>query len=224
MRTIDTAKAADALYASIIAVDRNSARNLVEQLLADGSDPMDIIQNVLDPSLARIGGQWAEQQITLAQAFVGSKIAEDVMNRVKDVNCSDRGFSPKGTVVIGNIEDDFHSLGRRIVVSYLEANNWQVIDLGNDVLSETFIDEALRAHAKIIAASAMMHTTALNIAKIREDLERRNLEKDIFLAAGGAVFNWRPDLLEKVGATITAPNAAAVNKAFMAAIGLRVPL
>ncbi len=44
-------------------------------------------------------------------------------------------------MVIGNIEDDFHSLGRRIVASFLSAADWEVHDIGNDVPAETFIIE-----------------------------------------------------------------------------------
>ncbi|MEI6877096.1 MAG: hypothetical protein WCL50_18435, partial [Spirochaetota bacterium] len=42
----------------------------------------------------------------------------------------------KGKAVIGNIEEDFHGLGRRLVASFLRTSGWEVHDLGNDVAAE----------------------------------------------------------------------------------------
>ena len=69
----------------------------------------------------------------MAQAFVGAKIAEDVLLRCMPETGTIGTRLHKGPVVIGNIEDDFHSLGRRIVGSFLRANGWEVFDLGNDI-------------------------------------------------------------------------------------------
>ena len=69
--------------------------------------------------------------------------------------------------MIGNIEDDFHSLGRQTVCPFLTAAGWEVHDLGNDVPAEQFLDKALEVNASVIGVSAMMQTTALNIRKLR---------------------------------------------------------
>ena len=70
---------------------------------------------------------------------------------------------------------------------------------GNDVLAETFVDRAEELGARVIGVSAMMLTNALNIARIREELARRGLERRIKLAVGGAVFIMRPELVSEVG-------------------------
>jgi methylmalonyl-CoA mutase cobalamin-binding domain/chain len=115
---------------------------------------------------------------------------------------------------VGNIEDDFHSLGRRIVISFLRCSGWEVHDLGNDVPPQRFIEKALDEKASVIGASAMMQTTALNIRKLRDLLDRQGLADQIKLAVGGAVFNWRPELVEEVGADGTASNAAEAARLF----------
>lgn len=43
---------------------------------------------------------------------------------------------------MGNIEDDFHPLGRRLVNIYSQAAGWNIIDLGNDVPAVEFIEKA----------------------------------------------------------------------------------
>ncbi len=199
------------LIKAMMEVDRAGASVLMDHALAEGMSPELFMSDVLDPALLAVGKSWGEQKVSLAQAFVGAKIAEDVLLR-----CLPKGEVPptalrKGIVVIGNIEDDFHSLGRRMIIPFLQASNWEVHDLGNDVTAETFVDKALQVGASIVAASAMMQTTALNIRKLRDLIDGRGLARRLKLAVGGAVFNWRPELVAEVGGDGTAGNAGAVD-------------
>ena len=143
---------------------------------------------------------------------VAAKIAKDILTRCMPETLPTE--QSKGCIIIGNIEDDFHSLDRRIIASFLHAAGWEVYDLGNDVPAEDFIDEALRRGARVIGASAMMQTTALNIRKIRTLLDERGLSSQIKLAVGGSVFNWRPELVDEVGGDGTASTAAETDAFF----------
>ncbi|MHC4873387.1 MAG: cobalamin B12-binding domain-containing protein, partial [Planctomycetota bacterium] len=102
---------------------------------------VDVAEKVLVPALELFGRDFTSRQHTpLSQGYVAAKVVEDVMNIVKDKTYGKNPVkATKGPVVIGNIEDDFHSLGRKIVVIFLEANGWRVIDLGNDVMAEEFV-------------------------------------------------------------------------------------
>jgi methanogenic corrinoid protein MtbC1 len=127
--------------------------------------------------------------------------------------------SGRGVAVLGNAEDDYHALGRRMVGTFLRVEGWQVVDLGNDVLPAAFVDAAEESGAKVIGVSAMMLTNAMNIAKVREELERRNLGGRIKLAVGGAVFAMRPELVAEVGGdgtSATAMDAPALFEALAA--------
>jgi len=53
----------------------------------------------------------------------------------------------------------------------------------------------------------MMYTTAINIKKVRQELDKRGLSGKIKLVAGGAVFRIRPELVNEVGSDGTAGNA-----------------
>ena len=200
------------LLKRIIESDRTGAKELVDGLLHDGIPPQTILTEILDPAMIEIGRRWGQENASLSQTFVAAKIAEDILLLCTPQRRAEAGS--KGVAVIGNIEDDFHSLGRRIIASFLEAAGWEVHDLGNDVPAEDFIEEALKTGAHIIGVSAMMQTTALNIRKIRDLLDERGLSGKIKLAVGGAVFNWRPQLVEEVGGDGTASNAAEVDALF----------
>jgi methanogenic corrinoid protein MtbC1 len=196
------------LIASILDGDRVLANSIIDGFaLIHGYEAS--VSQLLEPVLCDIGDMWAKDDgVTLAQGYVAGIIAEDVLSKFfSKENSPLKSFENKGTVVIGNIEDDYHSLGRKLVIAALHMSGWQVCDLGNDILAETFVDKACELDARVIAVSAMMYTTAMNIKKIRKEIDRRGLGGHIKLAAGGAVFILRPELLAEVGGDGTARNA-----------------
>lgn len=203
----------DQLLTAMIHSDRSAAAALVEQALASGCEPRQVIADILDPAIVRLGRLWEDETMSLAQNFVASKIAEDTLLRCI-LDKADHSHS-KGVVVLGNIEDDFHSLGRKTVGLFLAAAGWEVHDLGNDVPAEELLAKALEVNACVIGASAMMQTTALNIRKLRQLIDEGGLAGRIKLAVGGAVFNWRPELVAEVGGDGTAHNAIGADELFM---------
>jgi len=168
-----------------------------------------LLTEVLDPTLMLIGEEWCSSEtFTLAQVYVAAKVTEDVLGKIASRRKSLSGRQPlKGPVVIGNIEDDFHSLGRRMVGTFLRVEGWYVHDLGNDVPAALFVDKAQELGARVIGVSAMMMTTASNIKKVREEIDRRGLTGRIQLAVGGAVFRVRSGLEGDVGGDGSAPDA-----------------
>ncbi|MFA6504961.1 MAG: cobalamin-dependent protein [Treponemataceae bacterium] len=193
------------LYNCVLDADRAGAARLLDQAVREyGFNP--VIADALEPTLRRIGERFAKDKISLAQGYVAGKIAEDLLGKFDATN--DQTIRPqRGTIVLGNAEDDYHALGRKMVSAFLRVEGWHVEDLGNDVLPELFVDTAERVGARVIGVSAMMLTNALNITKIREELDKRGLRDRIKLAVGGAVFVMRPELVAEVGGDGTATTA-----------------
>jgi len=164
------------------------------------------LREILEPTLRLIGDRWSKDGISLAQGFVAGKVVEDFVANTKGLLVTEMNQkspiaegSPPRVAVLGNIEDDYHSLGRSMVISFLELQGWSVTDMGNDVLAHDLVDTAVRIGAPVIGVSAMMLTTARNIRKVRQVLQERKLENRIALAVGGAVFRMRPELATEVG-------------------------
>jgi len=201
------------LLTAMINSDRSVAAEIIKQALAAGIDSRQVIAEILDPAIVRLGRMWEEEAMSLAQNFVASKIAEDALLLCLPESGVHQHI--KGTVVIGNIEDDFHSLGRKTVGLFLSAAGWDVHDLGNDVPAEQFLEKAREVGACVIGASAMMQTTALNIRKLRDLIKAQGLSGRMKLAVGGAVFNWRPELVAEVGGDGSAQNAVGADELFM---------
>ncbi|MFA6401206.1 MAG: cobalamin-dependent protein [Salinivirgaceae bacterium] len=188
----------------ILKGEREQANTLLDNYAASCSYRV-AMNDILEPVLEQIGNMWAEESISLAQGYVAGKVSEDMLLKIFNEGINTAGIQPeKGPVVVGNIEDDYHSLGRKLVSVFLQSAGWKVFDLGNDVTAGEFVDKAVETGARIIGVSAMMYTTAQNIGKVRDELVRRKLSGRIQLAVGGAVFKIRPELAREVGGDGTA--------------------
>jgi methanogenic corrinoid protein MtbC1 len=204
-----------ALMDRIRQADRRGANALLDAWAGEhGYDQL--FTAVLEPALQRIGDEWQlRESFTLAQAYVAAKVAEDILAKIAAQPKPQTPATPvKGPVILGNIEEDFHALGRRMVGTFLRTDGWNVHDLGNDVAPARFVDKALETGARVIGASAMMLTTARNLRRLREEIDRRGLAGRIQLAVGGAVFLVRPGLVQEVGGDGTAASALGAVKLF----------
>jgi methanogenic corrinoid protein MtbC1 len=199
----------DDLVESIRQADRTRARVLVEAWAAEKGYES-VVLDLLSPALESIGKGWSEGtgEVSLAQAYVASKLAEEVLGKVLAQRAgSGVVASTKGPVVVGNIQDDFHPLGRKMVASFLRLEGWDVRDLGVDVSAKDFVDTAQRVGARVLGVSAMMYSTAKNVVDLRREIDTRGLHGQLQLAVGGAVFKLRPELLQAFGADGTAATA-----------------
>ena len=183
--------------------------------LAGQTSFKEVIFKVLEPLLMKWGRLWMQGKLSLAHGYISGKVAEEFyLLAAKDPEFNKSTELKKGTVVIGNAEDDFHPLGRHLVSIYAQASGWNMIDLGTDVLAEVFVEKAIEHKADIIAVSAMMFTTAKNILKVRQEMDKNGLTGKVKLAVGGAVFKLRPELVVEVGGDGTADNAMEAPELF----------
>jgi methylmalonyl-CoA mutase cobalamin-binding domain/chain len=200
---------------AFLQADLKAARRLMVDV-AEEHGYEALIFRVLEPAMVHLGEVLERHEVSLAQTYVASMIVDEALRRHEDsaAGSGRPGAARKGPVVLGNIEDDCHPLGRKIVASFLRLNGWDVRDLGIDVEAGTLVDEAVLVGAKVIGVSAMIFSAAKNIRKVRDEIDRRGLTGVIMLAVGGAVFRLRPELVEEVGGDGTAANAFAAVSLF----------
>ncbi len=203
---MNTETARKAVIDAILKGEREQADMLLDNYASSGGYHNAMIE-VLEPVLVEIGNSWVEESLSLAQGFIAGKVAEDLILKIHTAEKDGAAIGvEKGPVVVGNIEDDYHSFGRKLVSVFLQSSGWRVVDLGNDVLAGEFVDKAVETGARVIGVSAMMYTTAVNIRKVRDEIDRRGLSAKIKLAVGGAVFKLRHELIDEVGGDGTAAN------------------
>ncbi|MBO7254024.1 MAG: cobalamin-dependent protein, partial [Clostridia bacterium] len=123
---------------------------------------------------------------------------------------STEGATSKGKICIGTVEGDNHDIGKNIVKIMLESKGFEIIDLGTNVSSESFVKTALENGCCIIALSALLTTTMPKMKEVISLLKEN--ESTVKVMVGGAPVT--AEFAKEIGADAYAKDAAeAADKA-----------
>ncbi len=196
---------------AVLDTDRARALRVVQEALARGVSPEDIVFHIVVPAVDLMVRAVSERaDVNLAQHFMAAQIAGEVI----DAMLPRFRAQPRtlGRVVMGTSPGDFHGLGKRIVIGCLRTQQLEVTDLGLNVPAARFVDEAVARGAQVIGVSSMMVHTARGpdgALGVRRLLDERGLSGRIRLAVGGAPYRFDPGLYRAVGADAWAENGIA---------------
>jgi methylmalonyl-CoA mutase cobalamin-binding domain/chain len=204
-RRLVSSDAVELLESAVLLADLKTGRRVMAEMAAEHGYER-LVSEVLEPALTSLGERLKRQEVSLAQSYVLSMMVDEALEQIPKSRDEQSALPRKGPVVLANIEDDCHPLGRKIISTCLRIHGWEVCDLGTDVEATTMVDRAIGIGARVIGVSAMIYSTARNILKVREEINARGYEHRIQLAVGGAVFRLNPDVVSEVKADATAPN------------------
>ncbi len=203
----------------LVNLDVEGAMAVIEAAIDSGAKPGDILLNVVNAGMKEVGIKQADKEITLSEIYVIARIADAAIERL--LKLFPEKPATEGRVVIGTALGDYHGLGRKIVASFLRAENFEVIDLGMSVKPSTFVDTAVEKKAQAICVSALLLHTAQGIKDINALLVERDLKDKIKLIVGGAALNFDRRLYRELGADATARNASDAVRVVRLAIGAK---
>jgi trimethylamine corrinoid protein len=203
---------------AIVDGDKPAARQLALDALRLGLDLNEVIDKGYVTGIQEVGGLWEKGEYFLPELISSAecmKAAMDVLQpEMTKANVKSRSL---GKVVIGTVEGDIHDIGKNLVASMLQANGFEVFDLGADVKLERFIEKAQAEGADLICLSALLTTTMLNQKKFIELLGKQGLSRKYKVLVGGApaTRKWAED----IGAQGYAENAAMAVREAKALMG-----
>jgi trimethylamine corrinoid protein len=146
------------LQNAILGYDSTAAVRAAKAAIAAKMDPLVAIEKGFVPSIEEIGEKFEKMEIYLPELM----LAADAMRAglallLPLIPKGSKGA--KATVIMGTVQGDVHEIGKNIVSSMLMAGGFNVVDLGVDVKTIAFVEEAKKTGAKIIGASALMSST-----------------------------------------------------------------
>jgi 5-methyltetrahydrofolate--homocysteine methyltransferase len=197
----------NALREALIAGDIDISVNLTSKALEQGELPLDLIQQVIVPTLTKIGQDFQDFVIFLPELMASGDAAVKITGILEEVMVSSgQSVSSLGTVVIGTVEHDVHDIGKNIVSTLLRSHGFKVIDLGREVAPSAFLDAAQREKADIIAMSSLMTTTRPSTRSTINLFTEVNMREQYkFIVGGGCITQ---DWANEIGADGYAPDAA----------------
>ena len=203
-------EAFDLLHQAVYEGDDRKVLEIAEGLLANGTDPVRLLNLGLIASLERVGRDFADGLLFLPEVMLSAHAIHRGMHLLAP-RLAEAGVEPRGSVVIGTVKSDQHDIGKNIVAMMLRGAGFRVKDLGIDVDPEIFVAEAGEGGFQVVALSALLTTSLPWVERTIQALLRAGVRNRVKVLVGGAVLN--ADKARAAGADGYAPDAArAVDK------------
>ncbi len=192
---------------AVITGKKNLITALIDEQMTDGKTPNDIINDMLIPALQKVGDLYEQRVYFLPQLIYSAEAAHTAFDYLEKHFASvDARIKKK--IVIATVKGDIHDIGKNLVAMLLRNHGYEVIDLGKDVAANKIVDTAAEKEADIIGLSALITTTAQEMAKVIVMARERGLRAKIIV--GGAVVT--EDYARSISADAYAPDAAGAVK------------
>jgi len=201
----------DKLQEALIAGKKNDVEALVDQALSSGIPTRQILNQGLIAGMEKLGAMFKNNEVFIPEVLVAARAMNAGLTKLEPYLIKDR-VEPKGLVVIGTVKGDLHDIGKNLVAMMLKGAGYKIVDLGADVAPEKFIDAARTNKADVVALSALLTTTMVQMKSVIQALQASGLKVPVIV--GGAPLT--QDYADQVGAKGYAPDAASavdvVNK------------
>lgn len=191
--------------AAVMDFDDEAAEEAAEEALDAGVDVMEIIEDGFTAAMNEIGDKFEAGELFLPHLIAASEAMSAGMAVLAPAIEGKVVGEKMGTVVLGTIEGDIHSIGKDIVATMLKIAGFDVVDLGRDVAIAKYVEAAKESNADVVGSSALMTTTMVTQIQLEEALKEAGIRDKVKTMVGGAPVT--QDWADKIGADVYAENA-----------------
>lgn len=179
-------------------------KQLVATAIEEGLSAQDILENGLLRGMGIIGEKFKNNEVFVPEVLVAARAMNMGVEVLKPL-LQEEGVKSVGKVIIGTVKGDLHDIGKNLVRLMMEGKGLEVVDLGTDVLPETFVEAAIESDCQVICCSALL-TTTMNVMKdVVEAVEKAGLRSKVKIMVGGAPIT--QSFCEQIGADSYTPDA-----------------
>ena len=165
--------------------DEEKVAELTQQAIGQGISPKEILDDGLIAGMTTVGEKFKAHEVFLPEVLLAAKAMYAGMGLLEPL-LVEEGIPSAGKVVLGTVQGDLHDIGKNLVGIMLKGIGYEVIDLGNDVAPERFVEAAKERNAPVIGMSALLTTTMPMMKKVVDLLKERGLAPKVKTIVGGA--------------------------------------
>jgi 5-methyltetrahydrofolate--homocysteine methyltransferase len=158
-------------------------KELTERALQEGRSPKDILENGLLAGMKVVGERFKRNEYYVPEVLMSARAVHAGLAILEPLLAA-AGVEPVGVVVIGTVRGDLHDIGKNLVAMMLKGAGFRVIDLGVNVPAEKFIAAVSESKANILAMSALLTTTVVNMKEVIDLLRAKGIPAKVLV--GGA--------------------------------------
>jgi hypothetical protein len=121
----------DKLIAAVEQLNEDEVFKLVEQRLKAGKKPV-YLREQIRLGMVKVGILYEKGEYFIADLIMAGEIVKNVLKLIL-TKPENQHHKKMGTILLGTVQGDLHDIGKNIFSSMIEAEGFEVVDLGIDV-------------------------------------------------------------------------------------------
>ncbi len=175
----------DGLIDALVNMRETDVMEYTEEHLSSGKDPM-ILLNASRQAMGIVGELFEKREYYVPQLMLAGEMLGQIAAAVKPyLKAGDQAGDKKARVLIGTVEGDIHDIGKDIVVTLLDINGYDVMDLGVDVPVDKFIAAAQAFKPQVVGLSGFLTLAYEPMKMTIAAIKAKGFENIKYMIGGG---------------------------------------
>lgn len=173
------------LASAVENLDSKNVKGLVEQALTEGMQPSEILTNGLSEGMRRVGKAFNAGDMFMPEVLVACDVYFAGLDIVRPLLAAKGDQHVLGTMVLGNIYGDIHTVGKNVAAPVFEANGIRVIDIGISASDDAFVDAIRKHKPQVVGFGTYMTSTFMHTKETVAAIEKAGLRDQVKIICGG---------------------------------------
>ena len=165
---------------------RKDIAGLVQAALDAGTNPQVIINDYMVEAMKEVGARFEAKKIFVPEMMMSARTMQAGVEVIKPLITGGNEVKKLGIVVMGTVFGDLHDIGKNLVVLLLESSSFEVINIGENVDPQQFVEKARKLNADVVGMSSLLTTGDPHIKSTIEAFKDSDLAGKVKLLCGGA--------------------------------------
>lgn len=166
-------------------LDEENVVKLADELLNEGMDPLYLLE-LIKEGMNGVGKLYERKNYYIADLIMAGLIFKQVLELDKmTAHFHSKQNNKIGRVVLGTVKGDIHDIGKDILRGMLEANGFEVIDVGVDVPKELFVKKYEEYKPDILGLSGVLTYTVETMKEVVDAFVAAGIRDKVRIIVGG---------------------------------------
>ncbi len=182
----------------VVELNEDKVKEMIRTKIENKEDPLKIM-NEVKTAMKQIGVKFEQKVYFLPDLILSGEILRDIFEQLgPKLKESGKQEQKIGKDLLGTVAGDIHDIGKDVVKFMLDANGFEVMDLGVDVPTGQFAEKMKEYKPDVLALSGFLTLTYDAMKETIQKIKDAGLRNTVKIMIGGGTID--ESIVDYVGA------------------------
>ncbi len=173
----------------VVELNEDKVKEMIRTKIENKEDPLKIMGEV-KTAMKQIGVKFEQKVYFLPDLILSGEILRDIFEQLgPKLKESGKQEQKIGKVLLGTVAGDIHDIGKDVVKFMLDANGFEVMDLGVDVPTGQFAEKMKEFKPDVLALSGFLTLTYDAMKETIQKIKDAGLRNTVKIMIGGGTID-----------------------------------